>query len=171
MENISLEVPFPKSVLNLTLTPSQGKYTFDPVGKVLTWDVGRMDPTKLPSIKGNVSQLYLLQGINGCCKCMYIYYVVQKIQWSFSLSLFCLWLLQISLQSGHPIPESNPTINVSLISNWKTSPETTWFAEVVLPPPTPLSKIKKLCMVLQRIIFVQSKVSKLFWDYIYCISL
>lgn len=55
MENISLEVPFPKSVLNLTLTPSQGKYTFDPVGKILTWDVGRMDPTKLPSIKGNVS--------------------------------------------------------------------------------------------------------------------
>ena len=80
MENISLEVPFPKSVLNLTLTPSQGKYTFDPVGKVLTWDVGRMDPTKLPSIKGNVSQLYLLQGINGCCKCMYMYYVVQKIE-------------------------------------------------------------------------------------------
>lgn len=58
MENISLEVPFPKSVLNLTLTPSQGKYTFDPVGKILTWDVGRMDPTKLPSIKGNVSLLY-----------------------------------------------------------------------------------------------------------------
>lgn len=50
-----MEVPFPKSVLNLTLTPSQGKYTFDPVGKILTWDVGRMDPTKLPSIKGNVS--------------------------------------------------------------------------------------------------------------------
>ncbi|XP_022322174.2 AP-3 complex subunit mu-2-like isoform X2 [Crassostrea virginica] len=72
VENISLEVPFPKSVLNLTLTPSQGKYTFDPVGKVLTWDVGRMDPTKLPSIKGN-----------------------------------------ISLQSGHPIPESNPTINMN----------------------------------------------------------
>lgn len=55
-----MEVPFPKSVLNLTLTPSQGKYTFDPVGKILTWDVGRMDPTKLPSIKGNVSLMTAL---------------------------------------------------------------------------------------------------------------
>ncbi|KAK3088786.1 hypothetical protein FSP39_023697 [Pinctada imbricata] len=71
VENITMEVQFPKSVLNLTLTPSQGKYTFDPVNKVLSWDCGKLDVTKLPSIKGN-----------------------------------------ISLQSGSPIPESNPTINV-----------------------------------------------------------
>ena len=53
-----MEVQFPKNVLNLTLTPSQGKYTFDPVNKVLNWDVGKIDITKLPSIKGNVSCLY-----------------------------------------------------------------------------------------------------------------
>jgi len=50
-----LEVPFPKSVLNVTLTASQGKYSFDPVTKVMTWDIGKIDPAKLPNIRGNVS--------------------------------------------------------------------------------------------------------------------
>ena len=55
VENVMLEIPFPKSVLNVTLTPNQGKYSFDPVTKVMTWDVGKIDPTKLPNIKGTVS--------------------------------------------------------------------------------------------------------------------
>lgn len=55
IENLMMEVPFPKTVLNVTLTPSQGKYTFDPVSKVMSWDVGRIDTTKLPNIKGNIS--------------------------------------------------------------------------------------------------------------------
>lgn len=71
VENVVLEIPFPKSVLNATLTVTQGKYTFDPVSKVLTWDVGKIDPNKLPNIKGN-----------------------------------------IILQTGSPLPESNPTISV-----------------------------------------------------------
>jgi AP-3 complex subunit mu len=29
----------------------QGKYSFDPVSKVLLWDVGKIDQTKLPNIK------------------------------------------------------------------------------------------------------------------------
>ncbi|KAJ8300252.1 hypothetical protein KUTeg_021771 [Tegillarca granosa] len=73
VENVVMEVNFPKSVLNASLTPSQGRYTFDPVSKVMSWEVGRIDSTKLPNIKGN-----------------------------------------ISLQTGAPIPESNPTINVSI---------------------------------------------------------
>ena len=44
----------PKTVLNCTLTPSQGKYSFDPVSKVLLWEVGKIDPTKLPNIRGQV---------------------------------------------------------------------------------------------------------------------
>lgn len=44
----------PKSVLNMSLTPSQGRYTFDSVKKTLNWEVGRIDPTKIPVIKGNV---------------------------------------------------------------------------------------------------------------------
>ncbi|XP_067661761.1 AP-3 complex subunit mu-1-like isoform X1 [Haliotis asinina] len=55
IENVTLEVPFPKSVLNVTLSTSQGKYTFDPVTKLMTWDVGKIDAAKLPNIKGNIS--------------------------------------------------------------------------------------------------------------------
>lgn len=44
----------PKSVLNCTLIPNQGKHSFDPVSKVLTWEVGRIETTKLPNIKGTV---------------------------------------------------------------------------------------------------------------------
>lgn len=44
----------PKAVLNCTLVPSQGKYSFDPVSKVLQWDVGKIDVTKLPNIRGTV---------------------------------------------------------------------------------------------------------------------
>ncbi len=50
-----LEIPFPKSVLNMTLTPSQGKYSFDPVTKIMMWDVGKIDPTKLPNIRGSIN--------------------------------------------------------------------------------------------------------------------
>jgi AP-3 complex subunit mu len=45
----------PKSVTNLNLIPSQGRYTFDPVAKLLHWDVGKVDLTKLPNIKGSIS--------------------------------------------------------------------------------------------------------------------
>ena len=55
LESVRLEVPMPKAVLNCTLNATQGKYTFDPVSKVLTWDVGKVDPAKLPNIKGIVS--------------------------------------------------------------------------------------------------------------------
>ena len=58
VENVIVEIPFTKSVLNMTMTATQGKYTFDPVSKLLTWDLGRIDSTKLPSIKGNVRQHY-----------------------------------------------------------------------------------------------------------------
>eukprot|EP00920_Eleutheroschizon_duboscqi_P035921 GHVT01086963.1.p1 GENE.GHVT01086963.1~~GHVT01086963.1.p1 ORF type:complete len:305 (+),score=9.14 GHVT01086963.1:91-915(+) len=55
VENVIVEVPFSKSVLNVTLTPTQGKYSFDPVNKVMTWDVGKIDPTKLPNIRGSIN--------------------------------------------------------------------------------------------------------------------
>ena len=49
----------PKSVLNCTLTPSQGKYTFDTVKKVLTWEIGKIETNiqhspRLPTIRGNI---------------------------------------------------------------------------------------------------------------------
>ncbi|KAH9489875.1 AP-3 complex subunit mu-1 [Bulinus truncatus] len=76
IENVVLEVPFPKTVLNVTLTATQGKNSFDPVSKLMTWDVGKIDPGKLPNIKGN-----------------------------------------ITLQTGVPIPEANPTITVMFTIN------------------------------------------------------
>lgn len=54
-----LNVQFPKTVLSATLTSTQGKNSFDPVSKLMTWDVGKIDPTKLPNIKGSVSSLML----------------------------------------------------------------------------------------------------------------
>jgi len=57
LENVVVEVPFPKAVLNCNLTPSQGKYSFDPVSKVLNWDVGKIEQGKAnPYIRGQVSQ-------------------------------------------------------------------------------------------------------------------
>ncbi|CAG5129958.1 unnamed protein product, partial [Candidula unifasciata] len=53
IENVVLQVQFPKTVLSATLTSNQGKNSFDPVSKLMTWDVGRIDPAKLPNIKGS----------------------------------------------------------------------------------------------------------------------
>ena len=50
-----LQVELPKAVLNMSLTPSQGKYTFDSVKKTLSWDVGKIDPAKIPSLRGNMT--------------------------------------------------------------------------------------------------------------------
>lgn len=55
VENVVLEIPMPKSVLNCILNPSQGKYTFDPVTKILVWDVGRIDISKVPNIRGTIN--------------------------------------------------------------------------------------------------------------------
>jgi len=53
-----VEVTFPKSVLSVSLSPSQGKYSFDPTSKILIWDVGEMEPGKTPSIKGKVVVIF-----------------------------------------------------------------------------------------------------------------
>lgn len=55
VESVKLEIRMPKSVLTCALLASQGKYTFDPVTKILHWDVGKIDVTKLPNIRGTVS--------------------------------------------------------------------------------------------------------------------
>lgn len=55
VDKVKLEIAMPKCVLNCILTPNQGKYTFDSVSKTLTWDVGRIDVTNLPNIRGTVS--------------------------------------------------------------------------------------------------------------------
>ncbi|XP_077986319.1 AP-3 complex subunit mu-1-like [Glandiceps talaboti] len=71
IDSVVITAELPKVVLNMNLTTTQGNYSFDPVNKTLTWEVGKINTQKLPSIKGNMS-----------------------------------------LQSGAPVPEANPTINV-----------------------------------------------------------
>lgn len=58
VEEVKLEIPMPKAVANCNLVASQGRYTFDPVSKVLHWDVGKIDIAKLPNIKGTVRKKY-----------------------------------------------------------------------------------------------------------------
>ncbi|EDW30502.1 GL26809 [Drosophila persimilis] len=55
VDKVRLELTMPRCVLNCLLTPNQGKYTFDSVSKTLSWDVGRIDVSKLPNIRGSVS--------------------------------------------------------------------------------------------------------------------
>jgi len=55
LEAVKMEIPMPKTVLNCTLTSTQGKYAFDPVSKILTWEVGKIDGQKLPNIRGSIT--------------------------------------------------------------------------------------------------------------------
>lgn len=60
----------PKSVLNCTLTVSQGKYAFDPVSKVLSWDVGKMEAQRAsPNMRGTVKHIFFVP-----IYAQYIYY-------------------------------------------------------------------------------------------------
>jgi len=55
VEKVKIEIAMHKSVLNCSLTPTQGKYSFDPVSKLLSWDVGKIDASKLPNLRGSVN--------------------------------------------------------------------------------------------------------------------
>lgn len=55
LENVKITCELPKTVLNMSLVPSIGKYNFDSVKKILTWEVGRIDASKTPNLKGNLT--------------------------------------------------------------------------------------------------------------------
>lgn len=54
LEEVVVELPMPKAVLNCNLTPSQGKYSFDPTTKLLQWSIGKIELGKPPTLKGSV---------------------------------------------------------------------------------------------------------------------
>ncbi|XP_031789497.1 AP-3 complex subunit mu-1 isoform X6 [Nasonia vitripennis] len=54
VENVRLEIPMSRVVLNCNLIPNQGKYSFDSVNKILHWNIGRIDTSKLPNLRGTV---------------------------------------------------------------------------------------------------------------------
>ncbi|XP_046862195.1 AP-3 complex subunit mu-1-like [Xenia sp. Carnegie-2017] len=54
IENVVVTVPFPKQVHNLNLTTNVGTYSFDPIKKELSWEIGKIQSqTPSPNIKGN----------------------------------------------------------------------------------------------------------------------
>ena len=55
IDHVSLEMIMPKIVLSLNLTANQGKYTFDSVNKLLFWEIGKVESSKVPSIKGSIT--------------------------------------------------------------------------------------------------------------------
>uniref|UniRef100_A0A3B4BG86 MHD domain-containing protein n=1 Tax=Periophthalmus magnuspinnatus TaxID=409849 RepID=A0A3B4BG86_9GOBI len=55
VESLSVTIPMPKTVLSANLTATQGSYTFDLATKILIWDVGKLNPQKLPNLKGTLS--------------------------------------------------------------------------------------------------------------------
>ncbi|XP_078284617.1 AP-1 complex subunit mu isoform X2 [Rhinoraja longicauda] len=55
VESVLVIVHMPKAVLNMTLTATQGNYTFDPVTKVLIWDIGKIILPKLPTLRGLIN--------------------------------------------------------------------------------------------------------------------
>uniref|UniRef100_A0A0E9X7I3 MHD domain-containing protein n=1 Tax=Anguilla anguilla TaxID=7936 RepID=A0A0E9X7I3_ANGAN len=55
VEAVIVTVHMPKVVLSANLATTQGTYTYDPVTKVLVWDIGKINPQKLPNLKGSLS--------------------------------------------------------------------------------------------------------------------
>jgi len=71
VEGIQLSIPLPRCVLSCSVVGSQGRHSFDPHTRLLVWEVGKLDPGRLPNLRGT-----------------------------------------LSLQSGVPLPDSNPCIGV-----------------------------------------------------------
>lgn len=55
VEAVVVTVRMPKVVLSANLATTQGTYTYDAVTKVLVWDIGKINPQKLPNLKGSLS--------------------------------------------------------------------------------------------------------------------
>ena len=51
---VKLEIRLPKNVLNCDLETNQGRFAFDSVQKLLTWDVGKIENKKIANIRGTV---------------------------------------------------------------------------------------------------------------------
>uniref|UniRef100_A0A3Q3B8M0 AP-3 complex subunit mu-1 n=2 Tax=Kryptolebias marmoratus TaxID=37003 RepID=A0A3Q3B8M0_KRYMA len=73
VEALMVTIHMPKSVLSVNLTATQGSYTYDLTTKALIWTIGKLNPQKLPNLRGS-----------------------------------------LSMQSGVPKPEENPSINLDL---------------------------------------------------------
>ena len=57
LEEVSVRLTLPRSVTNCALAASQGRYTFDTATRQLHWDIGKIDASKLPTLRGGVRPL------------------------------------------------------------------------------------------------------------------
>ncbi|XP_062375218.1 AP-3 complex subunit mu-1 [Sardina pilchardus] len=55
VEALRVTVHMPRVVLSAHLSATQGTHTYDPVTKVLVWDIGKLNQQKLPNLKGGLS--------------------------------------------------------------------------------------------------------------------
>ncbi|XP_046885453.1 AP-3 complex subunit mu-1 [Hypomesus transpacificus] len=55
VEGVMVTLHMPKVVLSASLVATQGGYTYDLATKVLVWDIGKLNPQKLPNLKGSLS--------------------------------------------------------------------------------------------------------------------
>uniref|UniRef100_A0AC35UDW9 MHD domain-containing protein n=1 Tax=Rhabditophanes sp. KR3021 TaxID=114890 RepID=A0AC35UDW9_9BILA len=55
LEDVILEMEMPKNIQNCSLTPTHGKYSFDPTSRMLIWNIGKVEQGKPPNLKGCVT--------------------------------------------------------------------------------------------------------------------
>ena len=55
IEELVIEIPMPKQVNSVSLTPSIGITSFDQVGKCVRWEIKKLPPTGLQRISGSIS--------------------------------------------------------------------------------------------------------------------
>uniref|UniRef100_A0A8C7TKW1 AP-3 complex subunit mu-1 n=1 Tax=Oncorhynchus mykiss TaxID=8022 RepID=A0A8C7TKW1_ONCMY len=55
VEGVMVTVHLPKTILSINLTATQGSYTYDNGTKLLVWDIGKLNPQKLPNLRGSLS--------------------------------------------------------------------------------------------------------------------
>lgn len=56
IEKVVAIIQMPRQVLNCNLTPAVGSTSFDPVKKILRWEIGKINPQKtLPTLRGNIT--------------------------------------------------------------------------------------------------------------------
>lgn len=54
IDHVVVELPLPRITNSCQLSASVGSFSFDPVSKLLRWDIGKIPPQKVPTLRGSV---------------------------------------------------------------------------------------------------------------------
>lgn len=55
VEDVVLTIPMPKTVTNVNINPSAGVANYDPVGRVVNWNIGKVAPQKYFTATGSIT--------------------------------------------------------------------------------------------------------------------